>query len=163
MWMPPALPVHVRGQEKEAFPVSPSLLAPLSLSWLHSQNWLTITGGIWSVNKRFLGFKNKDQVLEIRAWKRCVNYRKSIKGGRGTEIMSHTGQERFWRADDTACSWKRASGGGMDMMREQLNRHRAPLLVSSIHQDLHTPPGMRQVSKTDPCPAPPLTSTEMSG
>lgn len=161
--MPSALPVHVQGQEKGAFPSSPSLLVPLSLSWLHSQNWLMITGDIWSVNKRFLGFKNKDQVLEIRAWKQCVNYRKSIKGGHDMEIVSHTGQERFWRTDDTACSWKRASGRGMNMTWEQLNSHRAPLLLPCIHQDLHTSLGRHQVSKTGLCPAPQLTSTEMFG
>lgn len=105
------LPVRIRGQEEGAFPASPSLLVPLSLSWLGSQNWLTIAGSIWSVNKRFLVFKNKDQVLEMRAWKQCVNDRKSIKGGHDMEVVSQTGQERFWGTDNTACSLKLASGG----------------------------------------------------
>lgn len=110
----PLLQGCLQGWEEGTFPASPSLLVPLLPCWLRSQNRLMIADNIWSVNRRFLVFKNRDQVLEKRAWKRCVNDRKSIKGGHDTKLGKQTHQERFWRADNTACSWKLAAGRGRE-------------------------------------------------
>lgn len=75
----PLLPGCLQGWEEGTFPARALRLVPLLPCWLHSQNQLMIADNIWSVNRRFLVFKNKDQVLEKRAWKQCVNDRKQSR------------------------------------------------------------------------------------
>lgn len=144
----PLLPGWIQGWEKGTFPVSPSLLVPLLPSWLHSQNWLMIADNIWSVNKRSLVFKNKDQVLEKRTWKQCVNDRKSVKGEHDMKLVKQTRQKRFWGTDNSACSWELAAGGGRNWWESRQGATQLPYWYPAFNRACTLSLSMHQLSKT---------------